>query len=63
MRADLKPPSPQALARFAAIVGEKGALTAPEDAAPYLIEERNLYRGRTPMVLRPSSVAEVAAPW
>ena len=61
MRDDLKPPSPQALAQFAAIVGEKGALTAPEDAAPYLIEERNLYRGRTPIVLRPSSVAEVGA--
>jgi FAD/FMN-containing dehydrogenase len=61
MRPDLKPPSAEALARLAAIVGEKGAITAPADAEPYLVEERNLYRGSTPIVLRPASVAEVAA--
>ncbi|MBC2884550.1 FAD-binding oxidoreductase [Ochrobactrum sp. CM-21-5] len=47
--------------RFAAIVGEKNALTAPDDIAPYLIEQRDLYRGRTPLVLRPGSTEEVAA--
>lgn len=58
-----KPPSaPDAslLARFAAIVGEKYAITDPQAQAPYVVEMRDLYRGRTPMVLRPGSVAEVA---
>jgi FAD/FMN-containing dehydrogenase len=57
-----KPPSkidPSLLARFAAIVGEKYAITDPQAQAPYLVEMRELYRGRTPMVLRPASVAEV----
>jgi FAD/FMN-containing dehydrogenase len=49
------------LARFAAIVGEKNALTDPADLAPYLTEERGLYQGRSPLVLRPGSTAEVAA--
>jgi FAD/FMN-containing dehydrogenase len=49
------------LARFAAIVGEKNALTDPTDLAPYLTEERGLYQGRSPLVLRPGSTAEVAA--
>lgn len=47
--------------RFSAIVGEKNALTAPEDLAAYLIEQRDLYHGRTPLVLRPGSTKEVAA--
>jgi FAD/FMN-containing dehydrogenase len=57
-----KPPpkiDPSLLARFAAIVGEKYAITDPQAQEPYLVEQRNLYRGRTPMVLRPASVAEV----
>lgn len=47
--------------RFSALVGEKNALTAPEDLAAYLIEQRDLYHGRTPLVLRPGSTEEVAA--
>ena len=57
-----KPPTktdPSLLARFAAIVGEKYAITDPQAQTPYLVEQRNLYHGRTPMVLRPASVAEV----
>src|SRR5579863_3794563 len=57
-----KPPAasdPALLARFAAVVGEKYAVTDPQLQAPYLLEMRDLYRGRTPMVLRPGSVAEV----
>lgn len=46
--------------RFSAIVGEKNALTAPEDLAAYLVEQRDLYHGRTPLVLRPGSTEEVA---
>jgi D-lactate dehydrogenase (cytochrome) len=49
------------LARFAAIVGDKYAITDAGQQAPYLVEMRGLFRGTTPMVLRPSSVAEVSA--
>src|SRR5438067_3884092 len=49
------------LARFAAIVGERYALTDTAEIAPYLSEERGLYHGRSPLVLRPGSVAEVSA--
>src|SRR6266849_259591 len=48
------------LARFAAIVGAKHAITDREAQAPYLFEMRDMFHGRTPMVLRPGSVAEVA---
>jgi len=54
-------PSPDLLAQFAKIVGEKYAVTDPAEAKPYLIEERGLYHGHSPMVLRPASVDEVAA--
>jgi FAD/FMN-containing dehydrogenase len=60
-----KPPKhtgadPALLARLAAIVGEKYAITDPQAQLPYLVEMRDLYRGRSPMVLRPGSVGEVA---
>jgi D-lactate dehydrogenase (cytochrome) len=64
---DKPPDKPQAkvdpalLARFAAIVGEKYAITDPSLQAPYLVEMRHLFEGHTPMVLRPSSVAQVSA--
>jgi D-lactate dehydrogenase (cytochrome) len=53
-------PSPAVLARFAAIVGEKYALTDTQAQMPYLVEMRDLFRGRSAMVLRPGSVAEVS---
>jgi D-lactate dehydrogenase (cytochrome) len=58
-----QPPSlsPELLARFAAIVGEKYAITDPQDQLPYLVEMRDLYHGRTPVVLRPGSVTEISA--
>ena len=49
------------LARFVAIVGEKNAITDRDAQAPYLTEPRDMFRGRSPVVLRPGSVAEVAA--
>src|SRR5580692_5898272 len=49
------------LARFSAIVGEKFAITDPQSQTPYLVEMRDLFRGHTPVVLRPGSVAEVSA--
>src|SRR5436189_1170290 len=51
---------PSLLARFAGIVGEKYAITDPQAQAPYVLEMRDLFRGQTPLVLRPGSVAEVA---
>jgi D-lactate dehydrogenase (cytochrome) len=53
--------APELLARFAAIVGEKYAVTDTAEQQPYLVEGRGLYRGTTPVVLRPGSVEEVAA--
>src|SRR5205085_9324722 len=62
MNPRVKPPvSPDLLSRFAAIVGERCAITDPVMQEPYLREMRDLYQGRTPMVPRPGSVAEVSA--
>ena len=51
---------PSLLARFAAIVGDKYAITDPQMQAPYVVEMRDMFQGRTPMVLRPDLVAQVA---
>jgi FAD/FMN-containing dehydrogenase len=57
-----RPPlAPELIARFAAIVGARHAITDPADLAPYVTESRGLFRGRTPLVLQPGSAAEVAA--
>src|SRR5215831_15276053 len=48
------------LARFVAIVGNKNAITDREAQAPYLTEPRDMFRGSSPVVLRPGSVGEVA---
>jgi D-lactate dehydrogenase (cytochrome) len=57
-----KPPIDRSLlARFAAIVGDKYAITDPQLQVPYVLEMRDLFHGRTPLVLRPASVDEVAA--
>jgi FAD/FMN-containing dehydrogenase len=58
------PPSkltPELIARFGAIVGDKYAVTDAADVAPYVTEDRNLFHGYSPLVLRPGSTAEVAA--
>jgi FAD/FMN-containing dehydrogenase len=57
----LKTVPPDLLTRFAGIVGERNAITDPSDIAPYVAEERGLYQGRSPLVLRPGSTAEVSA--
>lgn len=56
-----KPPSGETLAQFASIVGERYALTAASDRAPYEREWREHFVGKAAMVLRPKSVDEVAA--
>src|SRR6202162_125780 len=48
------------LDRLRARLGERGVLTDPADTAPYCEDWRRLYHGRTPAVLRPAAVAEVA---
>jgi D-lactate dehydrogenase (cytochrome) len=53
--------SPELAAQFRKVVGDKYAVTEPADVAPYVTEERNLFRGTSPLVLRPGSTAEVAA--
>ena len=55
------PLSPELIARFTSIVGEKYAVTDPNDIAPYVTEERNLFHGHSPLILRPGSTAEVSA--
>jgi FAD/FMN-containing dehydrogenase len=50
------------LARFAAIVGERNALTPDSaDLTHYTHENRKIVVGKTPVVLRPGSTAEVSA--
>jgi len=53
--------SPDIIARLTQIVGANNAITDPAEQEGYLVEERGLYHGHTPLVLRPGSVAEVAA--
>ncbi|HEY3794352.1 MAG TPA: hydroxyacid dehydrogenase, partial [Bradyrhizobium sp.] len=55
------PLSPDLVARFRAVVGDKYAVTDAADIAPYLTEERDLFHGRSPLVLRPGSTAAVSA--
>jgi FAD/FMN-containing dehydrogenase len=53
--------SPDTIARFRTIVGDKYAVTDQADVLQYVTEDRNLFRGTSPLVLRPGSTAEVAA--
>ncbi|MDQ1185233.1 FAD-binding oxidoreductase [Agrobacterium larrymoorei] len=53
--------SDELLLRFVAIVGEKNALRDASDLAPHLVENRGLYHGSSPLLLRPSTTEEVAA--
>src|SRR4030088_3024032 len=55
------PLSPELIARFKSIVGDKYAMTDATDIAPYVTEERNLFHGHSPLILRPGSTAEVSA--
>ncbi|HWK95373.1 MAG TPA: FAD-binding oxidoreductase [Pseudolabrys sp.] len=54
-------PAPELMARFAAIVGDKYAITDPNELAPHLIEGRGLYQGHTALMLKPANTAEVAS--
>ena len=54
------PVTPELLEKIKMIVGPKGALTDPADVAPHVEEERGLFHGATPMVVKPASTDELA---
>jgi FAD/FMN-containing dehydrogenase len=54
-------PSPETLARLAAVVGPAGVIVDVQDMAPYLVEWRGLWQGETPLILRPKTTEEVSA--
>ena len=56
----LAAPTPDQIARLTEIVGPAHALTDPDQQLPYLREMRDLYPGRSPLVLRPGSVEDVS---
>jgi len=49
-----------AVERIRGALGTEACLVAPEDIAPYLEDFRQLYRGRTPLVVCPATSADVA---
>ena len=51
---------PRLIDQFIAIVGAQYALTKDEDIAPHMVEWRKLYRGVSPLVLKPKNTDEVA---
>jgi D-lactate dehydrogenase (cytochrome) len=55
------PLAPELIDQFREIVGERHAITDARDIEAYVTEERNLFHGRSPLVLRPGSTAEVSA--
>ncbi len=57
----LKPGSDTLLPALHAIVGDRGLLTAASDTDAYCTDWRGLYHGRTPAVVRPGHVNELAA--
>src|SRR3977135_2190326 len=61
VKAAVPPLSPELIAKFRMIVGDKYAMTDAADIAPYVTEERDLFHGRSPLVLRPGLTAEVSA--
>jgi FAD/FMN-containing dehydrogenase len=54
-------PSNALLADLRRVVGPQGYLDAAADVEPYLVDHRKLYRGATPLVLRPDSTEQVSA--
>lgn len=55
------PPGSLLLDRLKSIVGPSGWIDDPATIAPYLVDQRGLYRGRAALLLRPASTEEVAA--
>ncbi|MGB7286741.1 MAG: FAD-binding oxidoreductase [Salaquimonas sp.] len=55
-----KPLDPQLIQRFIDLVGEKNALTSADDLTHYTHENRDIFVGKTPLVLKPQSTDAVA---
>ena len=55
-----RPPSSATLAELKATAGPGNYLESAADIGPYLTDFRRLYKGATPLVLRPRSVEEVS---
>jgi FAD/FMN-containing dehydrogenase len=49
------------LKRFVSIVGERNALREPSEIDPFLVEPRGRYHGKSGLVLKPGSTAEVSS--
>lgn len=52
--------TPELQRRFSEIIGLENAITDQDMVRSYLVEQRGLYHGKTPLVLRPASTAEVS---
>jgi D-lactate dehydrogenase (cytochrome) len=61
VHAAVPPLSPELIEKFRTVVGNKYAVTEQAEIAPYVTEERDLFKGRSPLVMRPASTAEVSA--
>ncbi len=51
---------PAVVARLKETVGAKGFTEDPQDIAPHLLEWRGKYRGRSPLLLKPQTTAQVS---
>src|ERR1700756_3105052 len=60
-KSSVPPLSGELIQKFRRIVGDKYALTDSAAIAPYVTEERDLFHGRSPLVLRPASTEQVSA--
>jgi FAD/FMN-containing dehydrogenase len=54
------PISAAILDRLRTLAGAEGYLDQPTDIAPYVVDHRKLYRGVTPLVLRPATTQQVS---
>jgi len=52
--------SAEVIERFKSAIGAAGVVDDASDMAAYLVDERKLFRGKAPAVLRPASTEEVA---
>jgi D-lactate dehydrogenase (cytochrome) len=55
-----KPLSADVLRQIQEAVGDKGWTTDPAEMAPHLSDARGAYQGRSPLLVRPATTAEVA---
>ncbi len=60
MSSSVRPASRDFLSRLTAIVGADNAIADPAEQAPYLSEWRDLYMGRTPLIVKPASTDAVS---